>query len=264
MQVATKSEANKTLATSAKRFFAFIVDYSIVALLLMGAHPLFLPVDWDLINYDQVLVKLSPVYFLGILLLLLKDSVRGISLGKALLNIQVTRVDEGFTKPGFNQLLLRNLFILALPVEIYLILMDQHCRRLGDKFAGTMVIDHVKPPEVRVLTTKLVAVMLVFATLWMTFTLCIPVAIKKSSGYRMSEQAILNSSDVGRSTGEILSFGYWPEVNYKPDATIYKIKVLGQQDERWVQVVLPANISLSGDRSSTRVEQLRVLEKELD
>lgn len=258
-----KMEEKKIIATSAKRVFAFVVDYSIVALILMGAHPLFLPVDWDLISYNQVLVALVPVYILGLVIFILKDSIKGVSLGKALLNIQITMVDENFSKPDFYKLILRNLFIILFPIEIYLLLMDKHCRRLGDKYTGTMVIDHVRPPTVRQLTTKLVAVTLVFATLWMIFTLFRPVAIKKNSGYRVTEKAIQNSSDVNRVVGEIQSFGYWPEVSYKPEATIYKVKVIGEHAERWVQVVLPA-IVLSSDRLSTSVESLRVLEKESD
>jgi uncharacterized RDD family membrane protein YckC len=254
-----RPEDKIVLAASVKRLFAFIVDYSIIALLLMGVHPLFLPNDWDLLPYNQVLISIFPVYFLGILLLIFKDSFGGVSLGKGLLNLQITLVDESFSRPSTGQLILRNLLIVLLPIELYLLLMDKHGRRLGDKYAGTMVIDHLRPPAIRNLTTKLIAVMLVLSILWMAFTFCTPVAIKSSSGYRISEQAVLKSSTVNRITGEIKSIGYWPEVSYKKDSTVYRIKVVGELEERTVQVILSSNIASAEKPDLPEIESLIVL-----
>lgn len=228
----------------------------------MGAHPLFLPLEWDLLPYEEVLKQLLPIYLIGLTLFLCKDVVGGVSPGKGLLNLRVARVDEGFPQPSIAKLILRNFFIILLPIELFFLLMDKHCRRLGDKYMGTMVVERIRPAVVRHLTVKMMAVMLAFATLWMTFTFCTPFGIKRSSGYLITVESIRNSPDVFDQVGEIESIGYWPEVKYTKNKINYRLKVIGERGEKTVQVILESNISFDKLTTTPTVRNLRVLSEE--
>lgn len=222
---------NLIVAESAKRLFAFLVDTSIITLFIMGLAPLFYPDQW-FIDQEGLTTSLTPLYILGFILFLFKDSIGGKSLGKRFLNLQITRTDQKEAPPSIQVLVLRNLFSLLLPVEAYYLVTDQYCQRLGDKYFKTFVTEKVSKPHIRSLTVKVVAVMLMIATLWMLITLTSPYAIKKNIAYQIALQAIQNSPEVREKFGEIQSVGYWPELNFEGENILVRVVLEGPEKQK--------------------------------
>lgn len=96
-----------------------------------------------------------------LILFFLKDMIKGISIGKLLMGIAVKYDDGTMTTPKILNLFKRNLPLLILPVEIYTLFFNEDKRRLGDKFANTIVIND--PDSISILQRLLAFLMLVFA-----------------------------------------------------------------------------------------------------
>jgi len=227
------------LAPSLKRILAFSLDFLFIALFTQAFLPLVLPEGWDEMLSDQLLWALVPLYIMMALLVILKDQVQGRSVGKRILNLHVAQVQEGFPNATGKQLLIRNLWLLLLPVEAFKMTFDSYCRRYGDHMAGTVVMDLQKPPAVRQLTTKVVGVMLVISVLWSVYIYMAPLKIQKSRGYQIASQAAFSDPEILGILGGIDQVGYWPDVTYEQEREIYILQVTGKNgEERRVQVVL--------------------------
>lgn len=247
------------IATTGKRLVSFLVDYFIIILLMMGVHPLFLPTDWDMIPYQNVMGELYPMYLIGLAALLCKDVVQGISPGKALLNLRVSQTDEKFSYTSPKSLITRNLFLVIFPIELLLMVLDKKSRRLGDKYTNTIVIEEIGEPEFRIQGVRILSVIVLFIGLWLLFTFSTPVGIKKSSGYQLSKEVIFSNPDVFDMVGNIQSIGYWPEVVYKRDRTHYTIKVSGEYGDKAVKVTVNSRFESGVLTPPTKVLDLRIL-----
>ncbi|MDH5561266.1 MAG: RDD family protein [Deltaproteobacteria bacterium] len=255
-QISTKDET--VVATSAKRYLAFLVDYGVIMLFLKACRPLFLPQSWDAIEFETNIYFQIPLLFLGLFMFVIKDLVRGVSVGKVFFNLRVSNIDKEFTTPSLKRLIIRNLFLFLLPLEIVLIMIDKYCQRWGDKYALTIVVEHKRPPQVRHLTVKVVGVFFVIASLWMMVTLTTPMGIKKSGAYQMAEDAVLSSSLVFESMGAVSSVGYWPDVTYHDGKIVYKIRLEGNGTQKTVQVIL------NNQKNPPQVSKIMILEGKKD
>jgi len=232
------AEYDLQIATSAKRYLAFMIDYTWIMLALAGIYPLFLPDNWDLATSKDILVHLIPVYGIGIALVLLRDSFRGQSIGKVFLNLYVSNLDKEMTLASQGQRIKRNLTLVILPVEVFAMLFDKYCRRYGDKWAKTLVIDMQKPPKVRRITHKALGGMTVICTLWSLYVYTQPVSIKKASHYQLALAAVKDSAVVAEEVGEVRDVGYWPSVQYAFDHSTYGLDVIGSNGKVKAEVVL--------------------------
>ncbi len=227
------------VAHSMKRILAFSIDYLTIALAVQALLPLFLPDGWDDLSEESLLRSLAPTYGVAALLFLLKDHWQGRSVGKRIMNLYVAKMQESLPPAGAKQLLARNLWLLLLPVEAFKMVFDPYCRRFGDYYAHTVVMERRYPPVVRRLTVKVLGVILVISTLWSAYIYLTPVKIKKSRGYQLAREAALNDPLVIQALGSQPEISYWPEVTYEQGKEIYILKVFGPaKEERRVQIVM--------------------------
>jgi uncharacterized RDD family membrane protein YckC len=125
------------------RFGAFLLDALLIALILILPGAL---ASWIIIVAGGELSWLARiwnvVFLLFLLGLLLRDGWRGRSLGKLIMGL--TLGPRQGRLPGYGHSLLRNISLLIPGVnliEILLVLFSAGGRRIGDRLAGTTVVE---------------------------------------------------------------------------------------------------------------------------
>ena len=72
------------------------------------------------------------------------DILQDVSIGKSIMGLKVVSYESGEDLRGFSDSIKRNcilLFPLMLPIELFFILYDRDSRRLGDRIAGSWVVE---------------------------------------------------------------------------------------------------------------------------
>ncbi|MGK0290198.1 MAG: putative RDD family membrane protein YckC [bacterium] len=251
-----KFEEKTVIAQPAKRYFALLLDYTIIMIFLQGLGPIFAVQNWDLLSTNEMLTSLIPLYIIGIGIFIAKDIFSGRSIGKRLLNLHVSLLDPPkFTIPATFKLLTRNLFLIILPVEGIMMLIDKYCRRLGDKYTDTLVVEEILTPNVRRLSTKVIGIILIVATLWIISIATVPIKIKKSLAYQVALTAVQEDSEIRKITGKIVEFSYWPGMRQKNNDTFITVKVFGEKK------VIDAEIIVKRTGNQMKVALLNILDE---
>ena len=256
--ITSESDTKIVIATPFKRLIAFIIDYSVIMLFLMSFNPLFLPQEWDQLPFNVVVIALLPLYALGIGTFFCKDIFFGTSIGKAFLGLRVCNVDENFTPPDTKKIIVRNLYLIIFPVELYFMMTNKYCQRLGDQKVRTIVIERKRPPAVRAVTTRVLGLLLILSSVWLLYVIITPVGIKKTAGYTLMMNAIQSDSKVFEKVGTIKSVGYWPEVSYREGKSVYRISAQGEKSDQLIQTVIETTDGIY------RISSLTILDNEED
>lgn len=130
-------EKNIKITSINKRILAFLIDLLIICLILT---PIFITLTFNDIT-KKFFQYFNWFMLIGFLLFLLKDVVKGQSLGKRFIKIIVIDTNNYKIAPSTNKLLIRNVFTFLWPVELLTLIISKKKRKLGDLFAGTNVID---------------------------------------------------------------------------------------------------------------------------
>ena len=123
----------------AKRSIALLIDMILIDLCWtvysLVMIPLFMAMRYDTMLCVLLFLALAFVFFLA------RDAVRGMSVGKFIVGIQV--VDSKTGKPiGLWQSALRNsLLYILLVIEFFVMICNSKGLRLGDRLAETRVVD---------------------------------------------------------------------------------------------------------------------------
>ncbi|WP_010255727.1 RDD family protein [Myroides injenensis] len=122
------------------RLVAYIIDFVFAMLLYFLITYLFIVfsrssfVDFLLESTWSVLFSILIINFI----LLFKDCINGISLGKMIMGLQIVNTDTGNT-PSFKKLIYRNIYLLIWPIEFAFWLVNNDKRRLADVHLKTTV-----------------------------------------------------------------------------------------------------------------------------
>lgn len=122
---------------------AFLVDALLISLLLILPASL---LSWIVIRSGGAMNWIARIwnitFVLFLLGLLVRDSRSGRSIGKLVMGLDLKRKDE--TRPGLGSSIVRNL-PLIIPVlnvvEVFVALFSERGRRIGDRLAGTVVVE---------------------------------------------------------------------------------------------------------------------------
>lgn len=197
------------VASHGKRLFALIVDFIFVLLLVNTTNHLRSQEHWDLLAESSTWRHLLPLYFAFFCVILFKDCWQGYSPGKFIFGIATRQLDDLSQSPSIGKCLLRNLSLLILPIEGGILLMDNHGRRLGDRWFRTVVIENPNPP--RILIRIMVANTIFFAYFFGAFLIS-PLVLKKTAAYQSATAYIRNAPEVAQRLGKIAEFKS-PEMN---------------------------------------------------
>lgn len=184
---------------------------------------------------NTMLVVMLP----GLLLYFAKDTIKGISLGKWVMGIMVRELNHPHDVPSFIKLFTRNLLLFIWPVEFIVLCLDQDRRRLGDKAAGTIVVNNPKKSSraPRILAT--IGVGIAFFAFTFLFA---GSAMKSSDAYKVAVKEIEVNEEILNETGGIKGYGIMPSgsiniANGQGEARL-QINVLGNKRDLMVTVYL--------------------------
>ena len=183
-----RQDINNRLQVSSKgkRLFALLLDFIFALLFANTLVQVFREEHWDLVMQSRNFSGL--VYFYGsIAFILIFKDIFGRSLGKLLLAMTISKIENLEQRPSRTVLVQRNLMLSLFPVEGVMILRDAYARRLADKWWRTVVIDD--PKAIRGTLRLLLGNIIMFGF----FSIAIffqRSGIEKTSAYQIAEQAI--------------------------------------------------------------------------
>ena len=129
-----------------RRVGAFIVDYGII--MILAFIPFFFASDFG--DMDSAFMTFSYTMAVAAGGILFKD-VFGRSLGKLIFGIRIAHGDAPDLPVTAGQRILRNVPILIWPVELIMTFQDPYNRRLGDKWAHTLIAAEVRKKKTPVM-----------------------------------------------------------------------------------------------------------------
>lgn len=118
------------------RIVAFFIDHMFLVCMLWIAILTFLGSDLDtgeVIEHYKVLFRIILLIFASSYIC--KDLFNGLSIGRWLVGIVVRNEHDYATIPSPFRLILRNLFILILPIEVLILVFNPNHKRIGDWLA---------------------------------------------------------------------------------------------------------------------------------
>ena len=221
------------LASRTKRIIAFLIDHFIICVLFIPI--LFLIFDFETISAVEI------SYFLIIIFMIypMKDSYKGISIGKWIMGIMVRDQNDPDRTPSFFRLYARNLFVLISLIEFIVLVLNPKKQRIGDILCKTIVVPNpLKAPK----SHRVLALVGVFICLGFFGAYSGAVMIKTSPAYKIAEQEISQDEAIISRIGEIQRFGFLPQGNISISnghgKASFTIKVKGENDDLWVQAIL--------------------------
>lgn len=144
-------------ASRLRRIFSFLLDIFILSLiegLILNILLIFnIDLSWTSASHTAHYMAQMPFHInahsgiIFMFLFLFKDSFNGISPGRYIMGISV-RMNDDFEKvPSILLMAVRNLFLILVIIEFFVMLFHPRKRRLGDMLAGTAVVReaHSKP-----------------------------------------------------------------------------------------------------------------------
>jgi hypothetical protein len=175
----------------------------------------------------------------GFFLYFAKDTFKGISVGRWVMEIMVRDKKSPTEIPSFERLFLRNLLIVIWPIEFIVLAASQQKRRLGDEIAKTIVVKNPNKPKKLPRIFTLISVGLVFFTFIFFF---IGTAIKNSDVYKVAIHEIENNQEILKETGGIKGYGMVPTGNVTVSdgngQAQFEIKVIGNDKDLNIRVYL--------------------------
>ena len=208
-----------------RRAIALLFDTTIgmlVALILTSIAGLFIPMDSSTMIFILIVtVLLAFVYVFG------SPAFFGNSLGKYLMRIKVVNEFDS-KRPSGKQCLVRGLFMIIWPVEVFVILFSRSKQRIGDMTAGTLVVSDDN--NRRFWLNRFIFIFLIIIPLYIVVTYSMGFASRNTDMYRVSiaymEKTKLGELEYGsplklnylpravmmnKSFGSVVFSGHWPE-----------------------------------------------------
>ncbi len=222
-----------------RRVCALIIDHSIICFVAM--IPFYLNFNRLMDDPSTMLNLVFSIMAIGILAYLLKDVIRGRSIGKVLFGLYVRDYEDIEDIPPVSHLILRNILTFIWPVEFIAMLVNKENRKLGDKLGETKVIEYREKVFLRVLIVAILAFVLFVSLLFIGITQI----IRNDNSYKTAIKYIESQEDIKNDIGRIIGYGYFPGGSINTSnghgiAELY-IEVKGEKKDLTVFVQLEKN-----------------------
>jgi uncharacterized RDD family membrane protein YckC len=221
----------ETLAAPWRRILAFFLDIIfIVCFVRFALFPIFIAKNWDIVFHFQKSIVIPAV--VAALLLLLKDSLFGVSVGKFFCSIGIKKVKKNTPIPTFLELFIRNIPLFLLPVELFLLVFHRYSRRWGDYLVGSFVLNssnEIKKNPIRWLSKRVIFLFLLLCLIISGYFLSAPLQVKKSYAYEITKKKLENDEKLLQNFGKIVKYSYWMEFYYDKEGALHlQYKFSGQ------------------------------------
>lgn len=123
-----------------KRLLAFLIDLCILCL-IQSVILLLVIFSSKSVSLERLIWANVIATLINLLIYLVKDLPKGISIGKKLMKIAVRDTEDYGKVPDFFRLIVRNIFVLIWPIEFFILILRKDRKRLGDKVAKTEVVN---------------------------------------------------------------------------------------------------------------------------
>lgn len=229
------------LGTSGERCIAYFIDHILITIIfIVGAI--------SLLRFENIGIVLTLVP----LLYLIKDAIKGKSIGKRLFKLAVRDRENIESDITVGKSILRNLLLVIWPIEFMALLLSTKGQRIGDMLCNTVVVKLTsdEPEEYEMLIdnfsgepdkkrkSKIAKILLLVVGLFIAFVLSLIIMVsammKNSGAYDLTISEIETSEEVENRIGEITGFGFMPTGNISisngyGEATLV-VKVKGDKD----------------------------------
>lgn len=216
----------KRISYIGERLVAAIIDDFLFTIIMVLAI-----MGFALINQHGEIVVLI-VFLVIMILFLLKDLIKGRSIGKLIMGIAVRSFEDPTRIPEKWRLIIRNLFLLMWPVDLFVMFFNHQGQRLGDKIAGTIVIKVTKNMTEEECTEQLekysneysrlrpfnkssaiktiLISIVVIGTLLCLFVFGISSLMKSSGAYQTAISQIETDETIHKRIGKVYGYGLLP------------------------------------------------------
>ena len=186
---AVHSDAPSRLRASSqgKRLFGLLIDLVLIILILNTLDSLFRQEHWDLKQQARSWLDLTWFYGGAMLFLVFRDLSQNGSPGKRMLGMCLRKIENLNERVPKDRLFKRNLSLFILPWEAWEIFRDPYGRRLGDRLAGTVVIDN--PDAMRPMRRLLLSNLLFFGFFVIALGLQQP-NMRKTSAFQVAYEVV--------------------------------------------------------------------------
>jgi uncharacterized RDD family membrane protein YckC len=204
-------------------------------------------------NFSQKLIEADVsgtysqfAFFPLLLLIILKDLVRGKSLGKWLMDLAVRDSKDTTKTPSLFRLLLRNVPLPIWFVELFFLIRSTKGQRIGDTLAGTIVVDNPQKisKSARIYASIIVLVFFLYAIL--SIFIDVLTKLKETTAYKTAIQVIEKQADIQEKAGGISAYGMIPtgrvytlkKRGIEMGQAYFQIYVIGKQESFYVDISL--------------------------
>lgn len=203
---------NLSIASRKRRIVAQLIDFTLfgyLASLFMYLIFFVLKAPWDTPLLHNSLSLISAFGILGFLIFAAKDSYKGLGIGKLIMGIRVCDA-EGKSANVLSSFI-RNLPLLAWPVEAIVMIISSSKKRIGDQLVDTQVCrdKQIKP------MSRWLAVLLILGSYWLSPNLpdlefseqgimkFSQMVVKQSHAFELAEQRIRSESAIVTLIGPV-------------------------------------------------------------
>lgn len=247
----------RALASPHARLGALLLDYLLALILVKLGGLVLLGAEWDLHPYAAA--PMSGLWgWLGVLgLLALRDWPWGRSLGRWVSGISVVRTHALEQAASPKALLLRQTSLLLLPLDAWRVLYERYGRRLGDLWAGTLV---VRSPQTSAVLRRLVALLCLFFAAMLLAFLLTRWNLQRSAVYRSAVRYAAAEAHLEERLGAPLRWGFTAQMQLigeiRPTQARVRLLARGPHDELPIEL----HLRLDAPRNAWMLVSLRVLD----
>ena len=236
------------IASRKRRIFALLIDHGIIAFVCAYVAFLIFGLDIESLIFEDSSIPFMAVGMLSAFLFVIKDAFNGMSLGKYFLGIRVyngsksdSANDSEVTVAKPLQSMLRNVFLIAWPIECVVMVFSTSKKRVGDYIARTQV---QRDGSLSLLKRLPLFILLIFL-MSNVFQVSSYSLIENSSAFKVAMAHLKNDGHIEELVGvvervEVERIGT-VQINNGEGHAVLHLLIIGQKNSQPVTLALDKN-----------------------